>query len=205
MTSLWILWSLCGYADTPDSPEDIELPYVQPLSEEARAAQADADRAQLRRSIQRARAVFIAEVLAIRPDPATVDQSFLATVQIQESLKGGVRGVLEVALPLGSGRRTGRAPAVKGYQLLFFLNDSDTLLNSGALYLVEADHIWRNRRDDVFLRPTADREWTDQIDPSTDYIVIPLDEVRETVQELAPTADAAPKRRGWWPFRGKNR
>ncbi|MEL6349811.1 MAG: hypothetical protein AAFV53_42300 [Myxococcota bacterium] len=199
-----VAWSQAPLSAAPQGPEDVQLPYDVPLDDAQPDTRAAADLAQLDRSLRRARAVFVAEILAIRPDPDTADQAFLATVQVEEQLKGQSAGVLEVAMPLGSGRRTGRALPIEGYRMLMFLNEADILLNSGALYLVRAEHIWRNRDDATFLDPLADREWTDGIDPSSDYIVIPMSVVREQAARLTPPpAEESPRRR-WWPFSRKN-
>ena len=55
------------------------------------------------------------------------------------------------------------------------------VLDGAAMFLVEGGHVWRNKRASVFFRPSSDRVWEANIDPTGDYMVFSLTEVRETV------------------------
>lgn len=190
-------------AETPQGPEDIVL---QPgLSDEAAQALQDQDRAQLQRFLDGATTVAIGKVIASRPD-ALSPQAQIVSLLIEERLRGDAgadtAGILEIAVPLVRGRSgQGEAPVIEGYRLLVMLDRRGALVEDAALYLVQADHLWRNRSDAVFLRPGADREWTEEIDPLQDYVVLPLADVRALVLTTPPAKDA-PRERWWRRSRG---
>ena len=180
---------------TPQGPADIVLP--QGLSAEESAALQAADRAQFTAFLADAEVVVSGQVLSTRPDPSQ-PQAQVVSLLIEEVFRGAVPpGVLEVAVPLvpaGLGDQA-RPTVVEGYRLLVMLDAGGALIGDAALYLVQAEHLWRNRRDDVFLRPGADREWTEQIDPLVDYTVSPLAEARALVQAGDSGAADAPRQR----------
>lgn len=166
--------------EAPQGPDDIVLPYENAVDTAALQAQ---DRAQLADLASRAKLVAVGKVIATRPDTQTANQAQIVTLFIEEKMRGEAIGMVEFSVPLVYVAGEARPPVIEGYKLLVFLNGSSSLLDGTGLYFIEAGHAWRNRRDEVFLRPSADRDWTDSIDPLIDYTVIPLAEVRATVAD----------------------
>jgi len=195
---IWMLSAALGQQAPapPAGPEDIVLPYAQAVDTEALRA---ADRAQLARFASRAELVVVGNVIATRPDTQTANQAQIVTLFIEERIRGEAIGMVEFSVPLVYIEGETRPPVIEGYRLLVFLGSANALVDDVGLYYIEAGHAWRNRRDELFLRPSADRDWVDSIDPIVDYVVIPLAEVRAAV--AAPTsgsADTPRKRRRWF-------
>lgn len=177
---LWLMVAAALAQDDskPQGPEDIVLPYETAVDTAALQQQ---DRAQLVDLADRASLVVLGNVIATRPDAQTANQAQIVTLFIEEKLRGEAVGMVEFSVPLVYVAGEARPPVIEGYKLLVFLNSSNSLLDGTGLYYIEADHAWRNRRDEVFLRPSADRDWTNGIDPLVDYTVLPLAEVRSAV------------------------
>ena len=81
-------------------------------------------------------------------------------------------------------------PLIEGYRLLVFLDSNDTVIDGQGLFFLEGGFAWRNRTEDVFLRPSVDRVWTEGIDPTEDYIAFPMARLRDEATQ--------PQRRRWW-------
>ncbi len=142
--------------------------------------------------------VIIGEVLTSRDDYGARGFSDVVSVLVREGLRGAARpgDIAEFAIPraAASGGRAGERPvSVTGYTVVAFIGPEGDLVNGDAMYIVEGGFAWRNRRPTVMARPSADRDWLNTMDPSEDYYIVSLDEVRRAVAEVA---GPQPGRRG---------
>ncbi len=171
-----------------DGPEDLILPY-QKLPER-NAALREADEAMLQDYLSRSQSVVIGTVIAIRPDVTAAGNLQIASVLIEERLRGSAVGVVDFSVPLD--RRDGRInpTLIEGYRLLVFLDASNALVAGDGLFFVEGGFAWRNRRENIFFRPSVDRVWVDEIDPTQDYITLSIEAIRSSAVEPV-------KKRGW--------
>lgn len=162
----------------PTSPLTGELPQL-PLRQLCRAAST----------------VVVGKVVSARVEAnGTLRQAF-GQVLVQEALRGDPSPSIEVhtnAVEVDDDK--GVAPRefglVEGYTLLLFLDDSGGIFDGGMFY-VEAGWAWRRKRAGIFLSPRSDRVWDQQIDPSSDYDAIEMDEVRDAVEHIAYRRRAA--------------
>jgi hypothetical protein len=176
-------------AERPQGPEDIVLPYdTSPDS----AALWEADRALLAHYAKSADTVIVGRIVATRPDWEVFGEGQIATVLIEERIIGDAVGLVEFRVPLVREAGSSRPALIDGYRLLLFLDSSDNVVDGAAVFFVEGGHVWRNRRDEVFLRPSIDRAWASEMDPLDDYVSLSLEEVRH-----ATTATAESRRSRW--------
>ena len=183
---------LIASASEPDGPDSLEIPY-QPTSELNDVLRAS-DNDMMVDYLERARTVVVGTVVAVRSDPNVLGQQEIATLIIEERLRGRPVGLVEFSVPLQ--RHTGRIqPAlIEGYQLLVFLDSTGALLDGEGLFFLEGGFAWRNRSERVFLRPSLDRVWENSIDPTQDYIAFPVTVLRSQVTN-------SNQRRWWASFR----
>jgi hypothetical protein len=179
---------LAASATEPTGPESLEIPYQSgsALDDVLRAE----DDAMMADYLDRARTVVVGRVIAVRPDPTVLGQQEIATLLIEERLRGRAVGLVEFSVPLQ--RQAGRIqPAIiEGYRLLIFLDEADALVDGEGVFFLEGGFAWRNRTDKVFLRPSLDRVWSDSIDPTEDYITFPMAVLRARITDTG--------RRRWW-------
>ena len=173
-------------ADPPAGPEDIVLPYTNDTNEIW-----EADRQMLGRYVEQASLIILARVVATRPDTDAFGESEIATLFIEEQFRGDQVGLTEIRVPLVRSDSREQSSLIEGYRLLLFLDGSNNIVEGDAVFFVEGGHVWRNRRDDVFVRPSADRTWDNEMDPSADYVSLSLDEVRTAAQTRS-------SRGRWW-------
>lgn len=147
-------------------------------------------RGRVREQAKGAYSVIIGEVLTSRDDYGARGFSDVVSVLVREGLRGAARpgDIAEFAIPraAASGGRAGERPvSVTGYTIVAFIGPEGDLVNGDAMYIVEGGFAWRNRRPTVMARPSADRDWLNTMDPSEDYYIVSLDEVRLAVAEVA--------------------
>jgi hypothetical protein len=167
----------------PTGPEDILLPYVERDAEAEAVAQAEAH-ASLIEYCTKAKTVVIGKVLTSRVEPGFPDE--LVELLVETTLRGEASGVITARVPRATAAvGEGFIPpsVIEGYRLLVFLDPSGTLVEGNALFFLEAELAFRNKRPDNFLRPRSDRDWIDNIDPSADYIIYQLDEILKALDE----------------------
>lgn len=180
--------SAATLAVEPSGPDDIVIEYE---SDASTAELWDADRDMLVRYAASAETIIVGQVVATRPDADLFGVGHIATVLIEERLCGDVVGLVELRVPLVVGDGRARPALIEGYRLLLFLDETENVVDGAAIFFVEGGHAWRNRREGVFLRPSVDRAWGNEMDPLADYISLSLDEVR------AVSGEEAEVRRGW--------
>jgi len=162
----------------PLSAKDIEIPYQNPpeTNEILRAQDND----MLDAFVDNATTIVLGRVVDI-PHSRFQRQPF-ATIIIEESLRGEAQGSIELEYPLEHGLDPPPTSLVEGYTLLIFLDEHGHLLDGDGLFFIEGGFAWRNRRESVFLRPTLDRVWVEDIDPTHDYICFQLSRIRSLLK-----------------------
>lgn len=137
--------------------------------------------------------VVVGKVLSTRVDRRDDGLYTVATVQVEDTWRGKADPVIEVATP--GGRKgdeatvvPGTPKLVEGYKVVLFL-DGDNVAGWGrGVFLVEGGFAWQPLHNSVFTSPRADRDWVKTVDPSSDYAVYSLDELRK-VAEGQPATD----------------
>lgn len=164
-------------ADEPTGPEDIVLPYEQTSDQFW-----EADRQMLNRYVEESSSIIVARVVATRPDSDAFGESEIATLFIEAQYRGDMVGLTEVRVPLIRSDSREQSSLIEGYRLLLFLDGSNNIVEGDAVFFIEGGYAWRNRRSDVFVRPSADRTWDNEINPSADYVSLSLAEVQEATE-----------------------
>lgn len=163
------------------SIDDLDFPWIRP-DEDRLAVERGVAWEQLVRYGQCAQEVAIGRVLATTPEPSGAEMVLL---EVEEGLRGDPDRIVEFRVPPSErldDMEMIRPPVVPGYRVLVYLDAARSLVDGNAMYFVEGGHVWRNKRLAVFLRPGADRVWIDNIDPSANYVVFSLDEVRQALR-----------------------
>lgn len=160
-------------------------------------------RERVRQQAAAAYSVFIGEVLTTRDDYGARGFSDVVSVLVKEGLRGPATAgdIAEFAIPrpAASGGSAGERPvSVVGYSVVAFIGPEGDLINGDAMYIIEGGFAWRNRRPSVMARPSADRDWLNTMDPSADYYIVAMDEVRRAVSETRGP-DTRRRRRGKAP------
>ena len=132
--------------------------------------------------------IFVGEVLTTRDDFGARGFSDVVTVFVAEGMRGPARrgDIAEFAIPraAASGEKVGERPVpVAGYTIVAFVGPEGDLVGGDGMYIVEGGFAWRNRRPSVMFRPSVDRDWLNTMDPSQDYFVLGLDEIRAAVEQ----------------------
>lgn len=177
-----------------------EMPAFSPSDPAAEALEAEMMSSLLAAYIQRADSIVVAEVIsASHPNNEKV-RGTQAIVTVQERLKGSAgHSIMDVTIP-PEGDYFDADPykvpmsAVPGYTMLLFLDADGDLIAHNALFLVEGGFAWRAKRPAIFLDPVRDRLWTDRIDPTGDYVILPLAQVRQEIA-AAPSPRLAQRAR----------
>ncbi|MDG1481435.1 MAG: hypothetical protein P8R54_17705 [Myxococcota bacterium] len=138
--------------------------------------------------------IAIVEVISTGNIPADGGTYTAATLDIVEVLRGRATGTLDVRTSVAFEGDPGmtKLGLVPGYKLVVFLDPNNTILDGGVFYL-EAGFGWRPKRTGLFINPRADHDWISEIDPSKDYTLWPLAEIREATD--SPRAYRRKKRR----------
>jgi hypothetical protein len=144
--------------------------------------------------------VVIGKVLTSRIDPGQPDE--LVELMVETILRGESKSALTVRVPRTlSGDVNAPTPpwVVEGYRLLVFLDTTGTVVMGNALFFAEAGYAFRNKRPDTFLMPRSDRDWIENIDPTDDYVVYAIEDIKEALAEYSVQRTRTRKR--FCPFR----
>ena len=117
-----------------------------------------------------------------------------ATFKVIEVLRGRAEETIGARTPVAFAADPGMTQLglVAGYKLVVFLDAQNTLLEGGVFYL-EAGYGWRPKRPGLFINPRADHDWVDELDPTKDYTLWTLEEMRAAAER--PRAFRRQKRR----------
>jgi hypothetical protein len=111
----------------------------------------------------------------------------VADLAVTETLKGDHGWKVRVTVPGGklNGEETkvpGAPRFIESDTMLLYLED-ETIVGLGqGSFIVEYGLAWRPKRDDVFLSPRRQHDWSDQIDPNDHYTVFPLGAVKKAAR-----------------------
>jgi len=181
MTAL--LWA--GLALAQDTGP--RMPDFSPSDPVADAIEAEMLSELIRAYAARADLIFIGEVISASHPNNDAIRGTQAIVTVTERIAGDAPGIIDVLVPpVGDYFDGDPHPVpmnvVPGYTMVFFADDEGTVIAHNALFLVEGGYAWRTKSEGVFLDPIRDRLWTESIDPSRDYVLVPLAELREKAQ-----------------------
>lgn len=141
----------------------------------------------IREYAQEASVVFIGELVSASTNPQDLTQGTQAIFTVEEQIRGRVPSVMDVLIPpVGSYLPGDPYPApitaIPGYKMVVFVDQEGEAIAHNALFLYQGGYAWRAKRDDIFFNPIRDRHWNSSIDPSDDYVLISIDELREQVK-----------------------
>jgi hypothetical protein len=111
----------------------------------------------------------------------------VADLAVTETLKGDHGWKVRVTVPGGklNGEETkvpGSPRFIESDTMLLYLED-ETIVGLGqGSFIVEYGLAWRPKRDDVFLSPRRQHDWSEQIDPNEHYTVFPLEAVKKAAR-----------------------
>ncbi|MFT4977603.1 MAG: hypothetical protein ACI8S6_003510 [Myxococcota bacterium] len=178
------------------------MPDFVPSNAAAEAQEASAMSVLLDTYIERAEVIFVGEVLSASHPHNNPIHGTRAIFTVKERISGDVSSVMDVLIPpVGDYFDADPFPvpiaAVSGYTMLVFVDGDGNAIAHNALFLVEGGYAWRAKRADVFLDPIRDRLWTESIDPSRDYVLSPIEQVRQQVAVAEALSQVArrPRRR----------
>jgi hypothetical protein len=111
----------------------------------------------------------------------------VADLAVTQTLKGDHDWKVRVTVP--GGKLNGEVTKVPGAPrfiesdtMLLYLED-DTIVGLGqGSFIVEYGLAWRPKRDDVFLSPRRQHDWSEDIDPNEHYTVFPLQAVKRAAR-----------------------
>jgi hypothetical protein len=153
------------------------LPYAEADAAALEASREDAA-ALLERYRTHARVAVLGEILTTRTAGAEGAEYTVVTLAVHDAYRGRrVERIEEfkVERPLGSAAPGEIRPElVEGYQVLVFIDRNGWLMDGNAMYTVEAGHAFRKRKDRLFSRPSADRDWQALTDPTESWTTLDL-------------------------------
>lgn len=144
--------------------------------------------------VRHADIVAVVEVLTVANVPEGGGHHTAATFQVIEVLRGRAEGTISARTGVAFKADPGmtRLGLVAGYKLVVFLDDQHNILEGGVFYL-EAGYGWRPKRPGLFINPRADHDWVDELDPTKDYTLWTLEDIRAAADR--PRAFRRQKRR----------
>ena len=155
--------------------EEITEVDLERLQQEKENAQA-----QLKRYCELAERVVIGPIISVSDG---ADRQNL-TMIVEQRLRGRVRGSIDIqiAQPQATEDPTRIIPHVmEDHRVLVFTDRSNELVEGNAVFLMQGGHAWRNKRMDVFLKPSSDRDW-ELNDPHQDYTIFSLDQIIDCLE-----------------------
>lgn len=109
------------------------------------------------------------------------------SIMVQERLRGKKRVVVHFSIDTPD-ENSAQPALVQGYDVLAFADKSGWVLDGNAVFAVEDGVGWQPRRAGIFAKPSADRDWSEGMDPLRRYTALPLDSVRASFSRRARLA-----------------
>jgi hypothetical protein len=173
-------------AAPPQGAVDLPATGVDPRDE---AAQWESARNQLKLWSRDTDRAVVGRVVALRSGDPQNKSHDIVVVQVEKVLRGrNIPVFFEVRLRSQAFSSQPDVPpptVVSGYRVLVLVDNAGYVVADQAILVVEGGYAWQARRDGVFERPAADRVWSDQMNPSADYAVFSLEEIRSTLNAPA--------------------
>ena len=66
--------------------------------------------------------------------------------------------------------------------MLIFINKFGSVIDGNAMFVIEGQYAFRNKRPNVFINPRHDREW-DMSFPLDDYLMCELEPLRAKIKK----------------------
>lgn len=145
----------------------------------------------LKKYLRESKEVFVGVLEDTRPVRSTFGFDTVVQFKVDSWLKGGAeKSYIERLLPYRSPYAFGNPMSVqpiliKGYKVLVFVNKYGAIIDGNALFVVVDDHVFRNKRPDIFLNPIYDRRWSSG-NPHEDYFIYPFDSIERSVRRNTP-------------------
>ncbi len=100
------------------------------------------------------------------------------SIAVEERMRGKKRLVVHFSIDTPN-ENSAQPALVQGYDVIAFADKSGWILDGNAVFAVEDNVGWMAKRAGIFAKPSADRDWTEEMDPLSRYVALPLDTVRE--------------------------
>ena len=184
---LWLFWSLIfnlsaqGLMSSSIDPKSLLNPEVQPK------ADIELIESTLKRYAIGSRYVIIGEIVTLRNLESNLGLDREAEVIVKEWIRGEGVSPQTIFIPhnapfVEGAWETVPGKVVRGYPVLIFLDNQGRVLEGNAIFYLDGENLWRNKRPTLFLNPRYDREWVQQ-NPYDDYLVIPMSRVKYWLNE----------------------
>ena len=178
---LGIIWSLLFTVQAQDlnssqiEPSELLNPDLQSLEDKAYIEE------MLQRYARNAKYVVSGEIIDVRNLESNLGQDKEAKLIVDTWYRGETKIGLTVFVPHNAPFTKGNyssvpGKAIQGYNVVMFLDAQLRVLDGNAIFYIDDEYIWRNKRPAVFLHPNSDREWDSQ-NPYEDYIVFPEEDL----------------------------
>ena len=144
----------------------------------------------LARYIDQAEYIFIGEIIEHHKLQFNQGKDISVSLNVKEWILGDENTVFSVEVPYNAPYIHGSPETVppiivNSYVVLVFADRNQRVIDGNALFVVEDAYAWRNKRPSIFLSPRFDREWK-TIDPSLDYVVYSIENIRIKTQKAHP-------------------
>jgi len=174
---LGIIWSLLFTVQAQDlntskiKPSELLNSELQSLKDQVYIEE------MLERYARNAKYVVSGEIIDVR----SLGRDKEAELMVDNWYRGDTKMALTVSIPYNAPFVEGEYSSVPGkpihgYNVIMFLDAQFRVLDGNAIFYMDDEYIWRNKRPTVFLYPNSDREWDSQ-NPYEDYIVFPEEDL----------------------------
>jgi len=145
------------------------------------------DKLNIRELNKRADLVIRGEVLASRIETSDRGVFTIASILVDEVLRGQSSPLVEVRIPGGKigdleFNVDGAPKLIPGYDMLLFIDDDRVAGWGQGAFVLEGGFAWRKRNADGFDSPRLAHDWVDIIDPSPEYEIFSLAVVRQQIR-----------------------
>lgn len=135
----------------------------------------------------RADTIVIGDVISTYPVKKMGVIYTVAEIGVNQTLKGEPERIVQVTVPGGKlrGEETivpGSPRFVQNYQMLLYLDGEQIVGLGQGSFVIEYGVAWRPNSDDVFISPTRQHDWAEEIDPNEHYTAYPLAEVKRAAR-----------------------
>ncbi len=129
--------------------------------------------------------IVIGTIIEHRLLNANLGLDVVMEVEVEDYLlgEGDIYLTIDVpyVAPFVPGKPETVAPVVvDSYRMLIFIDRHRRVVEGNAMFVLEGEYAWRNKRPDVFLNPRYDRDWSME-SPIPDYVMFSMSEVLEAI------------------------
>ena len=144
----------------------------------------------LSRYLEQSEAVILGTIVSQRKSMENLGYDHIIEVEVIEWLLGeGEEERITLHVPFNAPYVPGQPESVppilvNTYDSLIFIDHKDWVVEGNALFVVEGDFAWRNKRPSIFLNPRHDRDWEMEL-PIDDYVMYQITKVRKITASVA--------------------